>query len=194
VAQLLEPFAGNRAESAAHRLITHFGGLGRALSATPAQLERALADDRELAAKILAARSLFEAALHEKLSHSTVSAADPDYRRYLRLTIGKSPVECLHATYVTSQWGYLADDRIATGTPAQVELNLRFFLGRAFDVGAHGVLLAHNHPSGSAEPSAADIAITQRIARLTQSVGVLLLDHLIIGADAIVSMKERKLL
>ncbi|SEH12537.1 DNA repair protein RadC [Sphingopyxis sp. YR583] len=100
----------------------------------------------------------------------------------------------MHATFVTPDWGYLADDRVAIGVAGQVEPDLRFLLGRAFDVGAHGILLAHNHPSGSAEPSDADIALTRRLAALTRAVGIELLDHLIVGGGTIVSMKERKLL
>jgi DNA repair protein RadC len=175
-------------------LIGHFGGLGRALVASREQLEVALAGDPELVETIVAARSLFEAGLHERVSRTKISAQDPHFHSYLRHTIGKSAVERVHATFVTPDWGYLADNQIATGTAAQVDISLRFLIGRAFDVGAHGVLLAHNHPSGSAEPSDSDIALTRRIAGLTRSVGVELIDHLIVGSDAIVSMKERGVL
>lgn len=194
MAPLLEPFAGRRSKAAAERLIAHFGGLGRALAAPREQLDAALEGDAALVDKLVAARSLFEAGLHEQVERSRVSADDPLYRRYLLFCIGKSPVERLHATFVTPDWGYIADDHIASGTPGAVDANLRFLLGRAFDVGAHGILLAHNHPSGSAEPSARDITLTHRIARFTRAVGVELLDHLVVGENAIVSMKQRGLL
>ena len=70
----------------------------------------------------------------------------------------------------------------------------RQLLSRAFDLGASGIILAHNHPSGSSEPSEADIALTQRIAAFTRSVHIVVLDHLIVGEADIVSMKERGLL
>lgn len=194
MADLLEPFAGRGSQAAAERLIFQYGGLGRALLAPRESLEATLREHPGLAARIVAARSLFEAGLLEQIRRSRISASDPDYRRYLRFLIGKSPVELLHATFVTAEWGYLADERIASGTPAQVDMNLRFLLGRAFDVGAHGILLAHNHPSGSSEPSASDITMTLRIAEATRAVGVELLDHLIVGAPEIVSMRERGLL
>ncbi len=194
MAELLEPFAGRRSEAAADRLIRHFGGLGRTLAATREQLDAALPDDPELADTLIAARRLIAAGLNEQVRRSKVSPSDPDYHTYLRLQIGNSAVECLHATFVTPDWGYLADDRVAIGTAGQVELDTRFLLGRAFDVGAHGILLAHNHPSGSAEPSEADITMTRRLACLTRSVGIALLDHLIVGSGTIVSMKERDLL
>ena len=204
MARLLEPFAGRRSEIAADRLIAHFGGLGRALSASREQLDLALPGEKKLVSAIVAARALFEAGLRERISRTRVGIDDPDFRQYLQLMIGKSATECLHATFVTTDCEYLGDERIASGTPGQVESNLRRLLARAFDLGARGIILAHNHPSGksaaltpaacSPEPSEADIALTRRIAGLTGTVGVLLLDHLIVGADAITSMKERGLL
>jgi DNA repair protein RadC len=123
-----------------------------------------------------------------------VTTADPRFQAYLRLVIGKSATECLHVTFVTQDWGYLADETIAQGTIAQVEGPLRRLLARAFDVGAHGIILAHNHPSGCAEPSAADVAMTKKIERLARAVDIRLLDHLIVGGRTIVSMRERGLL
>lgn len=194
MANLLEPFAGGLAEIAADRLIRHFGGLGRALAATPEQLVSALEGDRHLAESIVAARTLFEAGLRERISHAPVSIGDAAFQEYLRFIIGKSATECLHATFVTRDWGYLADERMADGATGQVEANMRRLLGRAFDLGAHGIILAHNHPSRSAEPSDDDIALTRRIAQLTKSVGIQLLDHLIVGGNDIVSMRRRGLL
>lgn len=123
-----------------------------------------------------------------------MTTTDPRFQAYLRLAIGKSATECLHVTFVTQDWGYLADETIAQGTIAQVEGPLRRLLARAFDVGAHGIILAHNHPSGSAEPSAADVQMTKKIERLARAVDILLLDHLIVGGRTIVSMRERGLL
>lgn len=194
MANLLRPFAGKRADHAASRLIGHFGSLGAALAASPEQLACALGRERDLVRAIVAARTLVAAGLYERVWRATVSVRDPAFRDYLRMLIGKSPTECLHATFVTHDWGYLADETLTHGATTQVEGDLRRLLSRAFDVGAHGVILAHNHPSGSAEPSAADIALTLRIAELTKSVGVQLLDHLIVGGIDIVSMRERELI
>lgn len=194
MAGLLEPFAGQRAHVAADRLIDHFGGLGRALAAPPGQLAEALGEDRELITTIIAARALVYAGIREEVQRTPVSTASAAFRDYLRVRIGNAPTECLHATYVTHDRDYLADAVLTEGSANHVEADLRRLLARAFDVGAHGVIIAHNHPSGSAEPSADDIALTRRIADLTRSVDVLLLDHLVVGKSEIVSMRERSLL
>lgn len=194
MAHLLEPFAGDRAHDAAVRLIAHFGSLGRALDASSGQLAAALGRDDDLVGAIVAARALIKAGLREQVARTQVSIHDPRFRDYLRSLIAKSPTECLHATFVAQDWGYLADELLARGGTGHVEGDLRRLLGRAFDVGAQGVVLAHNHPSGSAEPSAEDIRLTRRIADLTQAVGVQLLDHLILAGADMVSMRERGLL
>lgn len=57
--------------------------------------------------------------------------------------------------------------------------------------GAHGVIVAHNHPSGDPEPSPADLEITRRLAQAADLLGIRFLDHVIIGDGVYVSLKER---
>jgi DNA repair protein RadC len=57
-------------------------------------------------------------------------------------------------------------------------------------VGAQGIILAHNHPSGSSEPSKADIDATRRLAGLLEELDLLLVDHLIVGRSEITSMRK----
>jgi DNA repair protein RadC len=56
---------------------------------------------------------------------------------------------------------------------------------------APAVILAHNHPSGVAEPSQADVAITRRLKEALGTIDVRVLDHLIIGHSQVVSLAER---
>ena len=59
---------------------------------------------------------------------------------------------------------------------------------------AAAVIFAHNHPSGVAEPSQADIAITAKLQSALATIEVRVLDHLVIGAESVVSLAERKLM
>ena len=61
----------------------------------------------------------------------------------------------------------------------------------AIAAGAAAVVLGHNHPSGSPEPSEDDIRLTQRLARCGETLGIRLLDHLVLGDAAYVSLRER---
>jgi len=194
VAARLEPLFGQRAPDIAERLIRGFGSLGRALAASVEQLTHALDSDRDAADAIVAARQLVEAALHEQISREPVRATSAGYRAYLGHTIGSRTEECLHVTFVTSDLGYLGDEILARGNQGQVSASLRQMVRRALDLGAAGVILAHNHPSGSVSPSAGDIALTRSITAILQALDICLLDHLVVSRDAAVSMRERGLI
>jgi len=61
----------------------------------------------------------------------------------------------------------------------------------AIAAGAAAVVLAHNHPSGSPEPSEDDLRLTRRLAACGETLGVRLLDHLVLGDGRYVSLRER---
>ncbi|MDP3613476.1 MAG: JAB domain-containing protein, partial [Rubrivivax sp.] len=65
---------------------------------------------------------------------------------------------------------------------------------RALQLNAGAVVLAHNHPSGVAEPSRADEYLTQTLKTALQLVDVRVLDHIVVGQGQVVSMAERGLL
>lgn len=194
MASLIEPFAGARAPEAAASLIGRFGGLGRALAATPQQLLDALGGDVPLRDAIVGARTLMIAGLRERVARSVVRTDDPAFIQYLQMMLAKAPVECLHVTFMAHDMGYLGDDLVARGTIARLGVEIREIFERAFAFGAHAIILAHNHPTGSCEPSARDVEFTRRIAALTSAVDIPLVDHLIVGAERVTSMRARDLL
>jgi DNA repair protein RadC len=75
-----------------------------------------------------------------------------------------------------------------------IELPVRAVIGRALQLDALGLVVAHNHPSGDAHPSDADIAVTRRLADTAAAVGVRLYDHLIFAGEACVSFRQLGLL
>lgn len=78
-----------------------------------------------------------------------------------------------------------------TGTLASVEVHPREIVRVALKLNAAALILAHNHPSGHAEPSAADREITQRIKQACLLMNIRVLDHLVIGRGEYVSFAER---
>ncbi len=80
------------------------------------------------------------------------------------------------------------------GTIDGASVHPREVVKRAIQLNAAAVILAHNHPSGEAEPSRADEAITKRLKDALQLVDVRVLDHLIIGGSDVVSFAERGLM
>ena len=85
--------------------------------------------------------------------------------------------------------GYLADEPVMTGSSTRIETRVRPLIERALTLGAAGVLLAHNHPSGRCRPSDEDIAGTRRLAAIAQALEISLIDHLIVTRTRVFSMR-----
>ena len=83
---------------------------------------------------------------------------------------------------------------ISHGTASKCLVSPREIFSRALMIGATGIILVHNHPSGYPEPSSDDIAITKRIKQAGELIGIELLDHIIIGDKCFISFHREKLL
>lgn len=189
MADLLAPFAGDAAGELAERLIGRFGSLARALAADPAQLAAAAEGHESACLAIVGARRLVEAAVDEEFVRAPVDAADPALHRYLRTHLAAEATERLHVIYCDRSRGYLADETLASGDSRQIEARVRPVIERALALGAHGFLLAHNHPSGICRPSPQDISGTRRLQGIAEALELTLVDHLIVTRRAVYSMR-----
>ena len=79
--------------------------------------------------------------------------------------------------------------RHVVGARDQVTISIRTVAVDALAFGAHGVIIAHNHPSGDATPSARDVAFTRALAAGLRTLEVMLLDHLVIAGDEVTSLR-----
>jgi len=138
-----------------------------------------------------AARELTSIAMREQLVRGPVSPTGEHYHVYLRNLLGALSVEKVHATFLDRKHGYLADEIVGAGSGASTEIRNRALVRRALDLGARALILAHNHPSGSSEPSKADVRATSSLQRLLHAIEIELVDHLVIGRGAITSMREQ---
>lgn len=92
------------------------------------------------------------------------------------------------ALFLDSQHRVLAYEELFTGTINAASVYLRPIIERVLKLNAAALILAHNHPSGLAEASGQDIAITERLQQALELVDVRLLDHLIIGDNEVYSI------
>jgi DNA repair protein RadC len=174
----------------ARRLIGHYGGLRGALSADPNLVAE---PDLAEGCRILhSAKKLFEVAAREHIHGSQVIVEDRSVIEYLQLTIGSAREECFLAVYLDGQGHYLQDEIVARGNCRQLQIGARTFLHRALDLGAYGLLLAHNHPSGRCEPSADDISATQQIRGAASALDIRILDHLVVTSTQAYSIQRAK--
>ncbi|MEO8525791.1 MAG: JAB domain-containing protein [Caldimonas sp.] len=115
-------------------------------------------------------------------------------RDYVRLQLAGLDVECFAVMYIDAQSRFIAWDLAARGTLTQTSVYPREIVRGALRYGAAAVLFAHNHPSGFAEPSSADRYLTATLKTALATVDVRVLDHLVVGAQEVVSFAERGLL
>lgn len=91
--------------------------------------------------------------------------------------------------FLTADGLYIAEDLYAGGRRAEIRIPLRATIRRAFDLNAQRLVLAHNHPSGTVQPSGDDIAATARFRHVVEALEMCLDDHCIVAGNSIASMK-----
>lgn len=93
--------------------------------------------------------------------------------------MGDQAHEALVAFYLDDHLNLLAIDLFSDGDPHRVDVPIGRILTRGYQLGCTGLILVHNHPSGDARPSQADIAVTKRICQSAEGMGITLLEHII---------------
>ena len=119
--------------------------------------------------------------------------ADLAAARALFAPIADEAAEVAAFAYLDPQWTLLGL-RHASGSADAVAVPTRLVAGDALQLDAAMVLMAHNHPSGDARPSAADRAITRRLARALDALDIRLFDHLVLAGGVITSFRALGLL
>ena len=124
---------------------------------------------------------------HDEVRESRL-AAMIDYLRSVVLT---SPAggERFHAIFVDTRRAYLGDEAMGRGEGSALTLRMRDLFGHALSLGASGIIIAHNHPSGDCRPSQYDIDATKRLATIASALDIELLDHLIFTHTSVYSMR-----
>ncbi len=115
-------------------------------------------------------------------------------RDYLRLKLVAEPNEVFAAVFMNAQHQVLAFEPLFKGTIDQTAVYPRVVAQRALELGAVALILAHQHPSGCCEPSAADRLITERLTAALATIDVRVLDHFIVGKGTPYSFAETGLL
>ena len=113
---------------------------------------------------------------------------------YLALQLAGAPQEVFAVLFLDGQHRLIALREMFHGTLTQTSVYPREVVKAALALNAGAVILAHNHPSGVAEPSRADEYLTQTLKSALALVDVRVLDHLIVGQGQVVSLAERGLL
>ena len=185
---------GCSALDVARSLLARFGGLAALVAAETADIraQRGLGPAR--AAEFKAMVELVRRALVEEAAQRDALASPEAVRAYLKLTLASLPYEAFLALFLDSQNRLLAARELFRGTLAQTSVYPREVVKAALAENAAGVIFAHNHPSGVAEPSRADELLTASLKSALALVDIRTLDHFVVAGHRVVSFAERGLL
>lgn len=178
----------------ARRLLAHFGGLRRLLNASPAELaaQRGIGDVH--VALLLALRELACRYFEETLPIGEAIRSPLDTETFLLARLRDRPHEVFCCLYLDNRHRVLLFEELFRGTIDGTSVYPREVVKQALAVNAAAIILAHNHPSGVAEPSQADERITRRVKSALDLVDIRLLDHLVIGDGTTTSLASRGVL
>ena len=115
-------------------------------------------------------------------------------REYLRLKLRAYPYEVFACLFLDNQHRLLSFDKLFYGTIDSAQIHARELVRAAIKHNAAAVIFSHNHPSGQAEPSRADIELTRELKKVLALIDVRVLDHIVIGDEKAVSLAERDLI
>ena len=177
----------------AHRLLTRYGSLSALLQAPIEDLRR-VEGVGESAAVLLKLVPAFVYKAQRSAGQETVLNSTEKAGRYLLTCFAGERNEVIYQLCLDRKGKLLARKRLSEGGSAAAELNIRRLVENALLSSASAVILSHNHPSGIALPSREDYATTQQAQDALRTIGVELLDHIIVAEDDYVSLADSGIL
>ncbi|MBD3893542.1 DNA repair protein RadC [Hydrogenophaga sp.] len=186
--------AGKHVLQLAQELLERFGGVAGLLhtSADALKIIKGLGPAKR--AEVVAVLELARRALAQELKQKPLFDSPQAVRDYLQLQLGARAHEVFALLFLDSQNRLIEFEELFRGTLTQSSVYPREVVLRALHHHAAAVVLAHNHPSGTAQPSRADEALTQALKAALALIDVRVLDHFIVTREQAVSMAELGLL
>ena len=178
----------------AGRLLDRFGSLRSLLQADTHDILACRGIGRGRLATLRALPELARRYYSESLPCGETIRSPTDTEAFLQARLRHLGHELFCCLYLDNRHRVLRFDELFRGTIDGTSVYPREVVKEALDINAAAVILAHNHPSGVAEPSQADERITKRLKSALELVDIRLLDHLIIGDGRATSLASRGLL
>ncbi|MCX4244802.1 RadC family protein [Paraliomyxa miuraensis] len=181
---------GGHAVNRALALMQDAGGLLGLDRANPQQLCRTSGVGLAGATAICAALELGRRVAQLQVPYARCIEGPDDVAAFLRASIGAASQETFLVLGLDVRQRLQMVRTIAVGSLCSVQVHPREVFRPLVQAGMHAVILVHNHPSGEAEPSDADVMLTHRMAEVGRLLGILVLDHLVVTRESTVSMVE----
>jgi DNA repair protein RadC len=185
--------AGQTAVDVARELLTAFGGLRPLIEASQHDFCRAQGLGAAKFAQLQATMEIARRHMLQTLARESALTSPALTRQYLKARLRDYRHEVFMGLFLDSQHRVLAAEELFQGSIDGASVYPREVVRRCLYHNAAAVIFAHNHPSGVAEPSEADIRITGRLKQALALIDVRVLDHVVVG-ETLVSLAERGLM
>lgn len=185
---------GQSAVDLARHLLKRFGGLRPLIRADQQTFCQELGLGPAKYVQLQAVMEISRRCQAEQLQRDSALTSPDLVREYLQLQLSDRSREVFACLLLDSQHRVICYEELFKGTIDSAAVHPREVVKLALSHNAAAMILAHNHPSGVAEPSQADQSITLRIKEALQLVDIRLLDHMVVGAGVTVSLAERGLI
>ena len=181
---------GKNALQMGQELVDTFGGVSGLLHTGADALKKIKGLGPAKRAEIVAVLELARRALASQLQEKAMFSNPQAIRDYLQLQLGSREHEIFAVLFLDTSHRLIVLEEMFRGTLTQTSVYPREVVVRALALNAANVVLAHNHPSGTAQASRADEAITHTLKAALALIDVRVLDHFIVTASEAVSMAE----
>ena len=185
---------GKSAVDLARDLLSELDGLKGLFAADETRLRRVKGLGPAKYTQLRAVLELNRRYIGEQIGQRDVLSSPQATRAFLKTQLYRHPHEVFACLFLDNRHRVVRYEELFRGTIDGASVHPREVVRRALDVNAAAVIFAHNHPSGVAEPSQADLRITQRLKDALALIDVRVLDHFIVGEGEGTSMAERGLL
>lgn len=187
-------FKGTSVLQLANNLLENLGGLSGLLNANPNDLKKIKGLGTAKRAEIAAVMELARRSMHQQLKQQSVFTSAVTVKEFLRLQLNVLDHEVFGVMFLNNRHQLLQWEVMFKGTLTQTSVYPREIVKRTLQLNAAALILAHNHPSGSPEPSPSDQSLTKTIQSAMQLIDVRLLDHIIVAGNDVISFAELGLL
>ena len=174
----------------AHRLLEHFGSLSQVLEANPEELKKisGVGENGALLLNLIPQMGRFY--MTDRASAPGVLTTLEQCAQYLMPRFFGRKLETVFLLCLDAKCKVLCCRQIGEGSVNAASISVRKVVETALNANATSVVLAHNHPSGVALPSADDVQTTQRIAQALHAVDIVLIDHIVVAEGDYISMVQ----
>lgn len=181
---------GKSAVDLGRDMLTQFGSLRSLFGADLRSFSEVPGLGSAKYAQLQAVLELAKRAISEELSNGCSLSSPGAVRQFLQLQIGHQPYESFTVLFLDVKNRLIKAQELFRGSLSHASVYPREVVKSALAHNAASVILAHNHPSGSTEPSAADLALTQTLVAGLGLVDIRVLDHFIVANNQIYSFAE----